>query len=210
MFTGIVEETGVILSAGIHPEIKAKKILEDIHIGDSICVNGVCLTVTAVSEMSFKADVMPESLRCTNLGELKKGDKVNLERAMPANGRFGGHIVSGHIDGVGKISDIQKDGMAVVYTVSADEKLLRYIINKGSVTVDGISLTVCYVDEKCFKVSVIPHTQQETTLTLKTVGDTVNLETDIIAGYVEKMLRYADKPEKESKVDMDFLRKCGF
>ncbi|MBQ9604794.1 MAG: riboflavin synthase, partial [Firmicutes bacterium] len=123
--------------------------------------------------------------------------------------RFGGHIVSGHVDGTGVISNIKKDGIAVVYTVNADKKLLRYIINKGSITIDGISLTVCYVDEKCFSVSIIPHTQTETTLFFKKIGDTVNLETDMIAGYIEKFLRL-EKEENSSKIDMEFLRKCGF
>lgn len=209
MFTGIVEETGVIEKTGIQPVIRAKKILEDIHIGDSICINGVCLTVVSFTSNTFTVDVMPESLRCTNLGELKKGSRVNLERAMPANGRFGGHIVSGHVDGTGVISKIKDDGIAVVYTVDTDKKLLRYIINKGSIAIDGISLTVCYVDEKCFSVSIIPHTQAETTLSFKKAGDTVNLETDMIAGYVEKFLRL-EKEENNSKIDMDFLRKCGF
>ena len=206
MFTGLVEETGTVEVPGIKLKIKAKKVIEDIHIGDSICVNGACLTVTEFDKSGFTVDVMPETLRCTNLGELKKGSKVNLERAMPANGRFGGHIVSGHVDGTGHISGIKKDGIAVIYTVSADPEILRHIINKGSVTVDGISLTVCHIDEKNFSVSVIPHTQSETILTLKQIGDTVNLETDIIAGYVEKLLH----TEKESKIDMDLLKRCGF
>lgn len=206
MFTGIIEELGVVESPGTRFKIRAKKVLEDVHIGDSICVNGVCLTVTEFTPNGFTADVMPETLRCTNLGSLKKGEKVNLERAMPANGRFGGHIVSGHIDGTGRIEDIKNDGIAVVYTVAADKKILRYVINKGSITIDGISLTVCAIDEKSFCVSIIPHTQKETNLADKKCGDTVNIETDIIAGYVEKLL----KTEDGSRVDMDFLRRCGF
>ncbi len=208
MFTGIIEETGVVETPGTRFKIRAKKVLADVNIGDSISVNGACLTVTEFTADSFTVDVMPESLRCTNLGSLKKGDLVNLERAMPANGRFGGHIVSGHIDGTGVISDIKNDGIAVIYTIAADEKILRYIINKGSVTIDGISLTVCHIDEKCFSVSVIPHTQKQTDLAAKKAGCTVNIETDIIAGYVEKLLGITQK--NESKVDMDFLRKCGF
>ena len=210
MFTGIIEELGVVAAAGTRFEIKAEKVLEDAHIGDSICVNGACLTIAAFTSDGFAADVMPESLRCTNLGSLKKGDAVNLERAMPLNGRFGGHIVSGHVDGVGVVTDIKKEGIALVYTFSADKKVLRYIINKGSVAIDGISLTVCGVDESGFSVSVIPHTQKETDLTYKKRGDTVNIETDIIAGYVEKLLKTAEEEKNESKVDMDFLRKCGF
>ena len=181
MFTGIIEEAGAVESAGTRFKIRAKKVLEDVHIGDSICVNGVCLTVTEFTSDTFTVDVMPETLRCTNFGSMKKGEKVNLERAMPANGRFGGHIVSGHIDGTGRIEDIKNDGIAVVYTIAADKKILRYVINKGSITIDGISLTVCAIDEKSFCVSIIPHTQKETNLADKKCGDTVNLETDIIA-----------------------------
>ncbi len=206
MFTGLIEEVGVIEAVGTKLKIRAAKVLEDIHIGDSICVNGACLTVVGIGKGSFTADVMPETLRCSNLGELKKGSRVNLERAMPANGRFGGHIVSGHVDGVGIITDIRQDGIAKVFTVAAESGVLRYIINKGSITIDGISLTVCHIDERCFAVSIIPHTQQETTLTYKRSGDKVNLETDIIAGYVEKLL---EKPQ-ESRLSMEFLKKCGF
>ncbi|MBO5560050.1 MAG: riboflavin synthase [Firmicutes bacterium] len=209
MFTGIVEEVGIVEKTGIQPVIRARKILEDIHIGDSICVNGACLTVTEFTNDRFTVDIMPESMRCTNLGELKKGSRVNLERAMPANGRFGGHIVSGHVDGTGIISDIKQDGIAVVYRIKADKAILRYIVNKGSIAIDGISLTVCSIDEKSFGVSIIPHTQRETTLSFKKVGDTVNLETDIIAAYAEKFLNLRSET-KESTIDMDFLRKCGF
>ena len=209
MFTGIVEEVGIVEKTGIQPVIRARKILEDIHIGDSICVNGACLTVTEFTNDRFTVDIMPESMRCTNLGELKKGSRVNLERAMPANGRFGGHIVSGHVDGTGIISDIKQDGIAVVYRIKADKAILRYIVNKGSIAIDGISLTVCSIDEKSFGVSIIPHTQRETTLSFKKVGDTVNLETDIIAAYAEKFLNLRSETKK-STIDMDFLRKCGF
>ncbi len=206
MFTGIIEETGTVLCGGERFKIGAKRVLEDVRIGDSISVNGVCLTVTEFTADSFTVDIMPETLRCTNLGGIKKGGRVNLERAMPANGRFGGHIVSGHIDGVGVISDVKNDGNAVIYTISADKSILRHVIYKGSAAVDGISLTVCAVDDTGFSVSVIPHTRAETTLADKKCGDTVNIETDIIAGYVEKLL----KSENESKIDMDFLRRCGF
>ena len=209
MFTGIVEEVGIVEKTGIQPVIRVRKILEDIHIGDSICVNGACLTVTEFTNDRFTVDIMPESMRCTNLGELKKGSRVNLERAMPANGRFGGHIVSGHVDGTGIISDIKQDGIAVVYRIKADKAILRYRVNKGSIAIDGISLTVCSIDENGFGVSIIPHTQRETTLSFKKVGDTVNLETDIIAAYAEKFLNLRSET-KESTIDMDFLRKCGF
>ncbi|MBR6400141.1 MAG: riboflavin synthase [Firmicutes bacterium] len=206
MFTGIIEETGTVDKVGSRMRINAKKVTEDVNIGDSISVNGVCLTVTAFTNDGFCADVMPETLRCSNLGSLKKGSVVNLERAMPANGRFGGHIVSGHIDGTGVITDIKNDGNAVKYTISADKSVLRYIIYKGSVAVDGISLTVCAVDDKSFCVSVIPHTMQQTDLVQKKCGDTVNIETDIIAGYIEKLIKESGK----STIDEDFLRRCGF
>ena len=206
MFTGIIEETGTVDKVGSRMRINAKKVTEDVNIGDSISVNGVCLTVTAFTNDGVCADVMPETLRCSNLGSLKKGSVVNLERAMPANGRFGGHIVSGHIDGTGVITDIKNDGNAVKYTISADKSVLRYIIYKGSVAVDGISLTVCAVDDKSFCVSVIPHTMQQTDLVQKKCGDTVNIETDIIAGYIEKLIKESGK----STIDEDFLRRCGF
>lgn len=210
MFTGLIEEIGTIESAGTKLKISAEKILEDIKLGDSICVNGACLTTIDFGKRDLTVEVMPETLRCTNLGELKKGSKVNLERAMSANGRFGGHIVSGHIDGTGTIADIYTEGIAVVYTISAAPDVLKYIIYKGSVTVDGISLTVCYADDSKFSVSTIPHTRRGTTLPLKKIGDTVNLETDVIAGYIEKFLGISSPDKKESNIDMDFLKKCGF
>ncbi|MBO8434315.1 MAG: riboflavin synthase, partial [Tyzzerella sp.] len=146
----------------------------------------------------------------TNLGKLSFGDIVNLERAMSANGRFGGHIVSGHIDGVGIIKEIKPEGNAMWLTVSADKDILRYIIQKGSITIDGVSLTVAYIDDYCFKVSIIPHTGEETILLKKKVGDMVNLENDIISKYVEKLITKDDRENKKSNIDMDFLSKCGF
>lgn len=204
MFTGIVEETGTVLKAGDPLVIKAKKILEDVHLGDSIAVNGICLTVTSFTDDTITLDVMNETYSRTNLRHIKYGTKVNLERAMSAGGRFGGHIVSGHIDGTGILTDITSDGIAKWLTISADSSILKYIVLKGSVTLDGVSLTVAYVDNKIFKVSVIPHTQSETTLLLKSVGSEINIETDIIGKYVEKFT----KPE--SKITMDFLRENGF
>lgn len=204
MFTGIVEETGTVLKSGNPLVIKAKKILEDVHLGDSIAVNGICLTVTSFTDDTITLDVMNETYSRTNLRHIKYGTKVNLERAMSANGRFGGHIVSGHIDGTGILTDITSDGIAKWLTISADSSILNYIVLKGSVTLDGVSLTVAYVDNKTFKVSVIPHTQSETTLLLKSVGSEINIETDIIGKYVEKFT----KPE--GKITMDFLRENGF
>lgn len=210
MFTGIIEEIGEVKSIfNNNIVIKAKKILNDINIGDSIAVNGVCLTVVNFSNDDFTADVMPETLRKTNLKNILKGTKVNLERAMPLNGRFGGHIVSGHIDGVGKIINFKNEDNAVWITIETEKNILKYIVQKGSIAIDGISLTVAYIDDKIFKVSIIPHTGEETILLNKKEGDIVNLENDIISKYVEKLLNFNSK-DKQSNIDMDFLIKCGF
>lgn len=215
MFTGIVEEIGEILqinrgsqSAVLH--IQCKRVLEGTKIGDSIAVNGVCLTVTGMTENGYTADVMAETLRRSSLGTLKRGSKVNLERAMAADGRFGGHIVAGHIDGVGTIEKIERDETAIWYTITAAREILRYIVGKGSITIDGISLTVASVTEVDFSVSLIPHTQQNTTLSFRQTGDVVNLETDIIGKYVEKLLQPRENASRESKITMEFLAEHGF
>ena len=214
MFTGIIEEVGTV-SRVQHSgnasfiEIQAKKVLEDVRLGDSIAVNGVCLTVTHFGGGVFRADVMNETLSRSSLGSLMNGSPVNLERAMAANGRFGGHIVSGHIDGTGIITDIKNDGIAVWYTVSAAPELLRYIVEKGSIAIDGISLTVAKVTDTSFSVSIIPHTAAQTILSTKKTGDTVNLENDIIAKYAEKLMKPAETP-KTGGITMDFLAKNGF
>ena len=193
MFTGIVEEIGTILqiqkgthSAVLH--IKAEKILSDIHIGDSIAVNGVCLTVTSYNSTGFTADVMHETLSRSSLAQSGAGSHVNLERAMPANGRFGGHIVAGHVDGVGTIARITPDDNAIWYTIEAEPEVLKYIVEKGSITIDGISLTVARVSSTTFAISAIPHTVSATVLKERRAGDIVNLETDMIGKYVEKLL----------------------
>lgn len=175
MFTGIIEEVGKVSSirtedASIRLQIQTKEILKDIHIGDSIAVNGICLTVTKYDTDSFCADVMHETMNRTSLKLLRRGSKVNLERAMAANGRFGGHIVSGHIDGTGTIRKMQRDSIAIWYTVETTAGILHYIVEKGSITIDGISLTVAAVDDKTFQVSVIPHTLNHTALQEKKVG----------------------------------------
>ncbi|MER2026382.1 MAG: riboflavin synthase [Lachnospiraceae bacterium] len=193
MFTGIVEEKGTVKYinlAGISGSIaiRARKVLEGTKIGDSIAVNGVCLTVVTLQPDGFTADVMAETIRRTSLGNCQPGDKVNLERAMAADGRFGGHIVAGHIDGVGTIRSAVPEGNAVWITIDTPPQILRYIVEKGSIAIDGISLTVAYVDENAFKVSVIPHTAAETTLLSKKAGDIVNLENDIVGKYVEKLM----------------------
>lgn len=212
MFTGIVEEIGTVkkIARGqkAYLEIQADKIFSDIHIGDSIAVNGVCLTVTGFSGKIFTADVMNETFSRSSLGSLKTGSHVNLERAMSANGRFGGHIVSGHIDGTGKITNIKKDGNAVWYKISADENIIKYTVEKGSIAIDGISLTVARVEMDNFSVSIIPHTSEKTILSEKKTGDTVNLENDIIGKYVERFLNF-NKTGKSS-ITMDFLSKYGF
>lgn len=192
MFTGIIEEIGKIKavrrgSRSVVLEVEAARVLEGTRIGDSIATNGVCLTVTAIGQGSFSADVMPETMQRTNLGALRPGDRVNLERALCLNSRLGGHLVAGHVDGVGTLSGKSVDDNAIWLTVSAEPVLLRYIIEKGSVAIDGVSLTVAYVDDAVFKVSVIPHTQEETTLVSKRVGAVFNLENDMIAKYVEKL-----------------------
>lgn len=218
MFTGIVEEIGEIRNIkrgakSVRLTIKGSVVLQDARLGDSIAVNGVCLTVTDMdtSAQTFSADVMAESMRRTALGTLTVGSRVNLERAMAANGRFGGHIVSGHIDGTGTIREMKREDNAVWVTVEADAGILRYIIEKGSIAIDGISLTVAYVDDTCFKVSIIPHTASETTLLTKKAGDLVNLENDVIGKYVEKLMHRADVPEKTgSRLDADFLMQHGY
>ncbi|MGN0495911.1 MAG: riboflavin synthase [Lachnospiraceae bacterium] len=223
MFTGIVEEVGTIVSISKGAKsskltLQGKVIFEDMHIGDSIAVNGVCLTVTEKTANTFTVDVMAETLRRSSLGTLSKGSKVNMERAMAANGRFGGHIVSGHIDGTGTIESFVREDNAVWVTIAAPSKLLKYIIEKGSITIDGISLTVAYVDNQCFKVSLIPHTAANTTLLTKKAGDMVNLENDIVGKYIDKLLHFDVKDEAVADynteasggISMEFLSENGF
>ena len=215
MFTGIVEELGAIRAvrrgaASAVLSIGAAEVLSDLKIGDSVAVNGVCLTVTSLDDGGFTADVMHETLNRSSLGALAPGGRVNLERAMPANGRFGGHIVSGHIDGTGKVASVRPDDNALWYTIYAAPELLRCIVEKGSITIDGISLTVAAVDDTSFSVSLIPHTAAVTTLGKKRAGDTVNLETDIIGKYVEKLLHPAPEPERQGGISLEFLAENGF
>lgn len=221
MFTGIIEETGSIISFKQNGKsgklkIAASKVLEDTRIGDSIAVNGICLTVVSMESDFFMADVMVETVKRSSLSDLRTGDRVNLERAMPMNGRFGGHIVSGHIDGVGIIRSFVRDENAVWVTISANEDILRYIVEKGSIAIDGISLTVAYVDNEVFKVSIIPHTGGETTLLTKKAGDKVNLENDLVGKYIEKLiLPYGTNGNNKkelngSRLTMDFLMENGF
>ena len=217
MFTGIVEEMGTIKSIrkGSHSavlEIQAKVVLEDIHLGDSIAVNGVCLTATSFSPTSFTADVMHETLNRSSLANLRPGSRVNLERAMAANGRFGGHIVAGHVDGVGTVLHTEKDDNAIWYTIGAEPQVLRYVVEKGSITIDGISLTVAKVTDSSFSISAIPHTVAVTVLQARKPGDTVNLETDIIGKYVEKLLTPQEQPIQQPKsgITREFLSQYGY
>lgn len=212
MFTGIIEEVGHVKSLhrgakSFTLEIEAEKVLEGTLVGDSIATNGVCLTVTSLTGHGFTADVMPETVSRTALGELVSGSPVNLERALSLQTRLGGHIVSGHIDGTGRITDRRQDDTALWLTIECDSKLLRYIIEKGSVTLQGVSLTVARVDARSFAVSLIPHTQAATTLHQAKVGDLVNIENDIIAKYVEKLLGKA--PDNGSDL-LDKMAKYGF
>ena len=215
MFTGIVEEKGKIRYIQLGGEsgvlsVKAKKVLQGTKIGDSIAVDGVCLTVTSLQPDGFTADVMTETIRRSSLGSCKAGSQVNLERAMAADGRFGGHIVSGHIDGTGVVRSIVREENAIWVSIETSPQILRLIVEKGSICIDGISLTVAKVDEAGFQVSVIPHTGEETTLLEKVPGNLVNLENDVIGKYVEKLLGLNKKEKKESGITMEFLEKFGF
>ena len=216
MFTGIVEEVGEITglrqtATSTVLSVHAKTVLEGTKLGDSIAVNGVCLTVVRLTGDGFDGDVMPETMRRTNLCALRPKSRVNLERAMAADGRFGGHIVAGHVDGTGTITDLSPEGNAVWVTVAAGPELLRYIVEKGSITIDGISLTVAYVDDSCFKVSIIPHTGQETTLLTRKPGYVVNLECDIVGKYIEKLMKPAPEEDKPAGgLTVDFLAGHGF
>ena len=214
MFTGIVEEIGLVENVKKGPAsasvtINAPAVTAGTKTGDSIAVNGICLTVTSLAGSTFTADIMHESLNRSSLSDLRRGSRVNLERAMAADGRFGGHIVSGHVDGTGIISAIREYDNAVWYTVRTSPAIMRYIVEKGSVTIDGVSLTVAAVTEDSFSVSVIPHTRQVTIMGDLRAGDKVNLENDIIGKYVEKFL----KPEEtsvKSNITREFLTRCGF
>lgn len=219
MFTGIVEELGRIKQISLSGNsgkicIGAKKVLKGTKIGDSIAVNGICLTVTSLQPDGFTADIMAETVRRSGLGSCMHGDLVNLERAMAVDGRFSGHIVSGHIDGTGSIRSYKQEENAVWVTIEACPEIMRLIVEKGSVCIDGISLTVAAVEEDAFQVSIIPHTGQETTLLKKEAGDVVNLENDIIGKYVERLLAPAKAVQKKkerafSGITMQFLEENG-
>lgn len=214
MFTGIIEEMGVIQvfnrgKKSARLSILADTVLEDLAMGDSITVNGICLTVTSRTDKEFTADVSPETLSITNLGTLKVGDAVNLERAVRVNGRLGGHFVTGHIDGAGRIQDRRQDNEALFLTIEIPQELLRYCIKKGSIAVDGISLTINEITNKDIQVAVIPHTAKVTTLGLKGIGTTVNLECDLIGKYLERLLLERGSDAPPQKVDRDYLKRRG-
>lgn len=226
MFTGLVEEIGTMKSISRKGEamvlgISAGVIMDDLKLGDSVAVNGVCLTATAIGANSFTVDVMPQTYRHTNLKDLKPGGKVNLERAMAAGGRFGGHIVQGHVDGTGAIVRTRHDQNAVVYTIEpASPSLFKYIIPQGSITLDGISLTVTEAGGGRFSVSIIPHTLAETVLANKRPGDTVNIECDVLGKYVEHLLNFKvqgtgshsqeEETDARGGIDLPFLSRNGF
>ncbi len=216
MFTGIVEEIGVVKvlehsPSGIRLIILASTILDDLAVGASVDVDGVCLTVVARNDQELSVDVSPETLSVTTLGKLEAGEPVNLERAMKINERIGGHLVAGHVDGVGSIRDRRQEGTAMVLTIEAPKEVLRYCISKGSITVDGVSLTINEVSERSFSVAIIPHTVKVTTLGLKHPGDPVNLESDLIGKYVERLLQERDTLAQKPApvIDRDYLQKRG-
>jgi riboflavin synthase len=212
MFTGIIEEMGVVKAAGKTLQgssvtVLAKIVLAGLKLGDSVTVNGVCLTVVGCNDMEMKADISPETMKVTTLGSLKAGDPVNLERAMRLGDRLGGHLVTGHVDGIGTIRARAQDADAYQIMIEAPRDVLRYCVPKGSIAVDGISLTVNEVTDRGFRVTVIPHTAKVTTLGIKRVGDAVNLETDLIGRYVERLL--SGGGPSEIKIDKDYLQKRG-
>ncbi len=212
MFTGIIEEYGKIKSISKNTnsaliEIEASKVLKNLKVGDSICTNGVCLTVTSFTNNSFFADVMNETLKSSNLGELNQNSIVNLERAATLNTRLGGHLVSGHVDGIGIIEKIQNDGIAKLFHIKTDAANLKYMILKGSVCIDGISLTIQGLNNDSFTVSIIPQTILETNLKYKGIGDTVNIEVDMLMKFTERLLK---NNNKQNIIDNSYLEKMGF
>lgn len=215
MFTGLVAELGTVQllrreGSSYHLTVSAAKVMHNLKIGDSVAVNGACLTVVNINDQQFTADVMPETVRLTNIGSLQAGDKVNLERTLRLCDGLDGHIVSGHVEGLGTITGKKPEGIAVAVRIDTEARLLKYIIPKGSIAIDGISLTVTNVDECGFSVAIIPHTAKETTLGLKNVGDKVNLETDIIGKYVEKMLGLGDNKQTAAVLNKNMLMENGF
>ena len=216
MFSGIVEEMGAVKSvekglAGARMSILASTVLQDLKIGESVSVSGTCLTITGMEERDFSIDVSSETMNRTTLGSVSAGAPVNLERAMRLNERLGGHLVTGHVDGIGLLRGREQDGNAIHLTIEASDDILRYCIQKGSITVDGISLTINGVSERSFTVAIIPHTAKVTTMGLKQIGDSVNLETDLIGKYVERLLQSSGQVSAKPApvIDRDYLQKRG-
>ncbi|MEC5424200.1 riboflavin synthase [Virgibacillus sp. C22-A2] len=213
MFTGLIEEVGTIQQMeqvsdhAVKMIIKSAEVIKDVQLGDSIAVNGICLTVTDFDSGGFQVDVMPETVKSTSLNALKKGSNINLERAMAANGRFGGHFVSGHVDGIGKITRKQKQENAIYYDIQLPEEFVPFLMNKGSITIDGISLTIFQVKERTITISLIPHTVSETILGEKDKGDIVNFECDMLAKYVQQMMNHQ---QGKTNINQDFLKNNGF
>lgn len=217
MFTGIIEEKGTIRKIqkngdAIVMAIQADRILSDVHLGDSISVNGVCLTVTTFNSQTFSVDLMPETVRNTSLRDLNVNSQVNLERAMSAEGRFGGHFVSGHVDGIGTIKAKRPEHNAVYYDIEIPKELRKYMMMKGSVSVDGTSLTIFGLTPDTFTISIIPHTIQETIIGDKGAGDIVNIECDMLAKYLEELItnRFASDDHSSEKITGSFLKEHGF
>lgn len=215
MFTGIIEEVGTICDVRQSGEamemiVASKRVITDVQLGDSISVNGVCLTVTRFTDDSFSVDIMPETVRATSLRGLTKGNKVNLERAMSANGRFGGHFVSGHVDGIGTILSKKREHNAVYYRIGIDDSLRKYMIQKGSVAVDGTSLTIFAIDKESFTISIIPHTLDETIIGLKDVGSIVNIECDMVGKYIEQFIVQRFSTGTTSSLTESFLAEHGY
>ncbi len=217
MFTGIIEELGTVISLKRGSQsavltMQGKKIFDDLALGDSVAVNGVCLTVKSINRNIFQADVMNETFHRSSLGELKRGAKVNLERAMAANGRFGGHMVAGHVDAVGEITDICQDDNAIWFTIYVPQSVMKYCIEKGSIALDGISLTIAEITGDTISVSMIPHTIENTNFGLKKPGDVVNLENDMVGKYIDKLLHFKEisSEKTSSKITMETLINAGF
>ena len=218
MFTGLIEEIGSIKSIkrggkSIRLTVSARGIMDDVKLGDSIATNGICLTVISFDSTGFSADVMPETMSRTSFEKLNAGSRVNLERALRVGDRLGGHMVSGHVDGLGEVVAKEEDDNAIWVSIAAPKNILKYVVEKGSIAIDGISLTVAYVNEKIFKVSIIPLTQEDTTLTSKKKGEKVNLECDMTAKYIEKFMFHREEESaktKKSDISMNFLKENGF
>jgi riboflavin synthase len=216
MFSGIVEEMGAVQAiekglTGAKFSILASAILDDLQVGDSVSVSGACLTVTTIEDQSFLVDVSKETLNCTNFGTIAIGTPLNLERAMKLNARMSGHLVTGHVDGIGMLRAREQDGNAIYLTVEASEDIMRYCVPKGSITIDGISLTINSVTDNLFSVAIIPHTANVTTIGLKQIGDSVNLESDLIGKYVERLLQGSGTLPASAApiIDKDYLQKRG-